>query len=287
MRNANSEHEPERAAPDLPPEIEAALQTWHAPRVPSSLDTRVLASYRQQLTRVPFWRRFFSTSIAVPLPLVVVQAILLVVATAAVIMFFQDRGQSNVPLAEQQRPAEIIPVPITRPVLVVRSETARRILHQRPLKKQKAIVPLPPNNELPLPLASAEVITRESLQPLPVTTLEAPVVIASEQRLGFTPALNFKLHFPDPLRFDLPAATPTNEFILETSLEKASFFDHRISRPLSRASNWVMTKPLEKGAVLYRAIPRTIPTLNSFIAPAKDACLAPFRSNAPVNVQIN
>ena len=126
---------------------------------------------------------------------------------------------------------------------------------------------------------------REPLQPIPVTTLEAPVVLASEQQLRFTPALNFKLHVPDPLRFELP--TTANEFVLETSLEKTSFFAYRISRPLSRASNWVITKPLEKGAGLYRALPRTIPTLNSFIAPAKDACLAPFRNNAPVNVQIN
>lgn len=281
MRNANPEHE-------TTPDVTDALKSWQAPRVPTSLDNRVLASYRQQLTRVPWWRRFFSTSIAVPLPLIVVQAVLLVIATAALILFFEERQHSAVALAEPQRPAEVIPIPVVSETRLARTEPAKKPSHPRAPQTRATVVALPVSTVIAPMLATVGNELRESPQPTSVAMPESftSVTHAPEQRLRFTPALHFKGKVPEPLKVELPTLA-MDAFILETTMEKVSFFENRISRPLSRASNWVMTKPLEKGAGLYRALPRTLPTLNSFIAPAKDACLTPFRSNAPVNVQIN
>lgn len=289
MRNANSQPEPT--------DVTDALKAWQVPHASASLDQRVLASYRQQLSRVPFWRRFFLASIPVPLPIVVFQAMLLLVATGAVIAFFQERDNRAFPLVQNQRPAEIIPVPVRQDTPAARAIYGGKRPFRLHLAKPRAtVISLPVSTTI-----NPVVATMSALLPSPVPpeSLAAGLIVAPEspllttaapeQSLRFTPVLNFKAALSDPLKFELlyaAQATAQNEFTFDTALEKTSFFDGRISRTITRAGNWV-TKPLEKGVGLYRALPRTIPTLNSFIAPAKDACRAPFRSNAPGNVQIN
>jgi hypothetical protein len=62
------------------------LEQWEPPCVPESLDERVLASYRRQVGGAPLWRRLFSTSIRVPLPVAVATLLLLLLAAAAVFL---------------------------------------------------------------------------------------------------------------------------------------------------------------------------------------------------------
>lgn len=285
MRNANSQNER--------PELNEALKAWQPPDLPPALDQRILASYRQQMNRVPFWRRFFTTSIPVPLPLVIVQALLLLVASGAVIAFFQERDRQPAPLAQQQRQIDPVAVPLRQEIpaaTAVADKPVKKRLRQRQPRPRISLVTLPVST-IPSPIietakeSSVGTIPAE-IQMLSVTaeSLSLTTPTAPELRLQITPSLPLKTRLPEPLRFDFSAFT-TTEAALDLPTEKEGFFDGRISRTISRAGNWV-TKPLEKGMGLYRALPRTIPTLNSFIAPAKDACLAPFRS-APVNVQIN
>jgi hypothetical protein len=56
------------------------LREWQAPAVPDALDARILASYRQAAKLEPRWRRFFTMSIRVPLPVAVALAVLLFVS---------------------------------------------------------------------------------------------------------------------------------------------------------------------------------------------------------------
>ena len=280
MRNANS--------PNEPTELTEVLKEWQAPAPSPSLDQRMLASYRQQVNRVPFWRRFFTTSIPVPLPLVILQAMLFLIASGAVIAFFQERDNRTLPVAKNQSAAEPRALPM-RPEAPTASAAVKQRMRPR-LTRIHTITVKAPSNEAHRPtlqttnesvsttLSSEIQTTALSLAPETLLLTAAP-----EHKLVFTPALHFKANFPDPLKFDF-APSNAREFVFEAPLEKGS--DGRISRTLTRAGGWV-AKPLEKGTELYRLLPRTIPTLNSFIAPAKDACLAPFRSNAPVNVQIN
>jgi hypothetical protein len=63
------------------PELRRLLEEWAVPALPESLDRRVMASYRAHAGRpVPLWRRFFTTSLRVPLPVVV--ALLFILALA-------------------------------------------------------------------------------------------------------------------------------------------------------------------------------------------------------------
>jgi len=89
-----SKDEPERD------EILSQLLTrWTPPSVPETLDERVLASYRGQVSRAPFWRRLFSTSIRVPLPVAVAALILLLLTAAAALLRTPTRSPDEPQLA--------------------------------------------------------------------------------------------------------------------------------------------------------------------------------------------
>ncbi|MBS1809141.1 MAG: hypothetical protein JST84_13340 [Acidobacteria bacterium] len=283
MRNANSSNEST--------ELTDVLKAWQPPNVPASLDQHILASYRQQMNRVPFWRRFFTTSIPVPLPIIAIQAMLFLVATGAVIAFFQERDHQAAPLAQQQVTTESA-LSVEQPNLQSTRTIEKKRIRLRMPKVHAATVTLPSSTVIRPKVETTSqfmstVLTPEvqtAGQAIPPDSLLISTIATPEHKLAFTPTLNFKVKFPDPLKVDF-AHTTASEFVFEGPLEKGGLFDGRISRTITRAGNLV-SKPLEKGIELYRIVPRTIPTINSFITPAKDACLAPFRST-PVNVQIN
>jgi hypothetical protein len=59
------------------------LARWSAPPVPEGMDNRVLAAYRRRAgSGQPWWKRFFTASVRVPLP-VAVGVLLLLIVTAA------------------------------------------------------------------------------------------------------------------------------------------------------------------------------------------------------------
>ncbi len=53
------------------------LDEWSVPGVPDTLDRRVLASYRAQMGRAPFWKRFLTASVRIPLPVALAALLLL------------------------------------------------------------------------------------------------------------------------------------------------------------------------------------------------------------------
>jgi hypothetical protein len=59
------------------PELARLLEEWAVPGVPDTLDRRVHASYRAHIGRVPFWKRFLTTSIRIPLPVALAALLLL------------------------------------------------------------------------------------------------------------------------------------------------------------------------------------------------------------------
>jgi hypothetical protein len=54
--------------PEADPELARLLREWTVPALPDTLDARVQALFRRHAPRRPLWRRFFATSIRVPLP---------------------------------------------------------------------------------------------------------------------------------------------------------------------------------------------------------------------------
>lgn len=60
------------------------LHKWEDPEVPPGLDTRILAAYRDQVTRVPLWKQWLLLRVSVPLPVAVAALLLLLLSAAFV-----------------------------------------------------------------------------------------------------------------------------------------------------------------------------------------------------------
>jgi len=67
------------------PVLNGVLQEWRAPQVSGDLDRRILEDYRAATRARSLWRRFFFTSVRVPLPVAVAALVLLFVSAATVL----------------------------------------------------------------------------------------------------------------------------------------------------------------------------------------------------------
>jgi hypothetical protein len=72
-------------------DLDDALGAWAAPDVPPSLDRRVLASFRELSPAQPFWVRFFTATVRVPVP-VAAAAVVLLLLSAAIVLKPQPSG---------------------------------------------------------------------------------------------------------------------------------------------------------------------------------------------------
>lgn len=273
MQNANFQNEPE---------LDKALTAWEPPEVPTSLDQRVLESYRQYINRRSWWERFFTTSIRVPLPVVAIQVLLLLVAGVGFVAFFSAKSEEVLPIVTSVPSREIIEVPIVTEKTVVRTSYRTRKPAPVHVAKQPAAAPVLPSNP---PTAPSPVMITESIgwqvRPEPTLPKMHPewidAAIVTEPR----PTLPVTISYPrvvvyEPLHVERPMPAFTN-FDLANSIAKPKVYGGRMSRTVALAGEW-FTKPLEKTDVLYRWIPNAIPTVSSFVAPAKNACFNPFRS---------
>jgi len=67
--------------PERDEELSRLLQRWTVPVVPEGMDDRVLAAWRRQAGREPWWSRLFTASVRVPVP-VAVGVLMLLIVTA-------------------------------------------------------------------------------------------------------------------------------------------------------------------------------------------------------------
>jgi len=58
-------------------ELKNLLGEWSPPEITSSVDQRILTSYRRQFLQKPLWRRWLTGSISLPAPVLVTAALLL------------------------------------------------------------------------------------------------------------------------------------------------------------------------------------------------------------------
>jgi hypothetical protein len=281
MQNANHQNEAE---------FNESLKAWEPPDIPTALDQRVLESYRRHTPRRSWWERFFTTSVRVPLPLVALQAMLLLMAGGGFIAFYATQAEEALPLARNAPSPAIIEVPVVKEKTIFR--TAYRVKQQPLPRSSKTAVAAP---VLPLSAPTRPPLTpnTESLGWPVRAELYAPkppaewpeVTIGLESRLILPTSLGHnRITLSEPLQpeWRIPFS---RDFSGVAIVGKPPSFEGRLSRTVSRASGWV-TKPLEKTEVLYRWIPNALPAVNSFVAPAKNACFSPFRSK-PEAVNLN
>lgn len=287
MPNANFHNEPE---------LDQALTAWEPPEVPLSLDQRVLASYRQHVHRRSWlgswlgswWERFFTTSIRVPLPVVAIQVLLLLIAGAGFVAFFTAKSEevmpfiASVPSREMMEPPVVSKKTIARPLTRVR-KSAVRVAKQS--VAPPVVTPILPRDPAPRPSPSAALLITESagwqLRPDPALPKLHPEWIDAALVTESRPSLPVTVSYPRPvmteqLQTERLLPTRTN-FDITSNASKAKVYSGRMSRTVALAGEW-FNKPLEKSDVLYRWIPNAIPTVTSFVEPAKNACFSPFRS---------
>jgi len=127
------------------PELKQWLAQWEAPETPARLDAQVRASYRQHFPQWPWWQRWLTVSIRVPVPVVVAAGLVL-----CVMSWLAARQTASVVIqpAADTAQTKFVEVPIVQEKLVTRMIYARRSgSAQAKLKGQ-------PGRELQLPPAA-------------------------------------------------------------------------------------------------------------------------------------
>ena len=139
MQNANYPNESD---------FNEALKTWDTPAVPASLDQRVFASYHEHLHRAPFWKRLFTASIRVPVPMAAAVALLFLLASGVTLAALkrtpaQTAAMPN-PGVTTITKTEIVEVPVVKERIVTRV-----VYVEKPANAPALLVSQVPNNSQP------------------------------------------------------------------------------------------------------------------------------------------
>lgn len=122
-------------------ELKSLLCEWRAPEVTGSLDQRILSAYRRRFHHRPWWRRWLTASISLPVPVAAI-AVLLLCATSYLAM----RKAASYPL---EVPPIAAPVKIVEvPVPVFREKIVTRVVYKN-TSRQKAKEGSPPISTTP------------------------------------------------------------------------------------------------------------------------------------------
>jgi len=126
-------------------ELKNLLGEWSPPEITSSLDQRVLTSYRRQVLHRPWWRRWLTGSISLPAP-VALTAALLLCATS----YLAARKATSYPLGPAPTPATVKIVEVPFPV--VQEKIVTRFVYKKPdtpkAKGSPAPISAPPRIDL-------------------------------------------------------------------------------------------------------------------------------------------
>jgi hypothetical protein len=106
-------------------ELKNLLGEWSPPEITSSLDQRILTSYRRQFLHKPLWRRWLTGSISLPAP-VAVTAALLLCATS----YLAARKATSYPLVPAPAPPAVKFVEVPFPV--VQEKIVTRFVYKKP-----------------------------------------------------------------------------------------------------------------------------------------------------------
>lgn len=98
-------------------ELEQWLAAWQPPEVPARLDAEVRAAYRRAFPPRPWWRRWLTVSVRVPLPLAAAIGIVLCAA-----LWLSTRSAMNwlPPPVANVPPTKFVEVPVVQERLVTR-----------------------------------------------------------------------------------------------------------------------------------------------------------------------
>jgi hypothetical protein len=137
---------PEENSPDRNPkpadediedrELKSLLCEWRAPEITGSLDPRILTAYRRQFHHRPWWRRWLTGSISLPVPVAAI-AVLLLCATSYLAIRRATNYSVEVPPVSAPVKVVEVPVPVIQEKLVTRVVYAKA----RPQKAKESSAP--------------------------------------------------------------------------------------------------------------------------------------------------
>jgi hypothetical protein len=141
MNNLESNQQT-RESDNLEPELKQYLAQWKAPVAPERLDSLVRASYRKQILQPPWWLRWLSVSIRIPLPVAVSAGLVL-----CVMFWVAGRRTSSFVI----QPAADTPLTKIIEVPVIQEKLITRIIFRQPKHSRQGlkVVSAPPSHRSP------------------------------------------------------------------------------------------------------------------------------------------
>ena len=106
-------------------ELKNLLGEWRTPEITSSLDQRILTSYRRQFHHKPLWRRWLTGSISLPAPVAVTAALLL---CATSYLAARKATSYSLEVPPITTPVQIVKVPVP----VVQQRIVTRVVYKKP-----------------------------------------------------------------------------------------------------------------------------------------------------------
>jgi hypothetical protein len=267
------------------PDLSELLKSWEVPEVPNSLNRRVLADYRQHVNRVPFWKKIFTSSVRIPMPLMLAQTALLLVASAFVISSFVKQKPVAAPLVATNVETKFIEVPVVQEKIVTKivytntkSKPQIRYISAPPTHEETVTV----NAELAaqVPVAATEVVRFITPNIRPIRSLQIPELPAPQQNFAESAYLaDSPFTILARNNFDLPAtlfARPAEPSSMKFSKLASSttglmmrMIDNKSTRMVYRFGG--RTKTFAQEAIIDRILfrPRIDPNWNAAFG---DAC---------------
>ncbi len=132
--------------------LKELLDTWQPPPISRALDERVFASFQAEFARAPWWRRFFTASIRIPVPAFAAACLLAVAGFAVFASKIKIPASQPVSLAPQittVTKTETVEVPIIKEKIVTKIVYVERAAPNAPIAKTiLATTSSPISNEL-------------------------------------------------------------------------------------------------------------------------------------------
>jgi hypothetical protein len=126
-------------------ELKNLLGEWSPPEITSSLDQRILTSYRRQVLHRPAWRRWLTGSVSLPAPLAATAALLLCATS-----YVAACKATSYPPGPAPTPPEVKIVEV--PVPVVQEKIVTRVVYKKTgapiVKEGPAPISPPPRTDL-------------------------------------------------------------------------------------------------------------------------------------------
>ncbi|MCI0664332.1 MAG: hypothetical protein L0220_25010 [Acidobacteria bacterium] len=114
-------------------ELKNLLAQWKTPEIPGALDQRLFTAYRRQFHYRSGWRRYFTGSIRLPIPVAATALILLCASSYFALRrttnYYLDPSQTTQPVKFLEVPVPVVQEKIVTRIVYKKTEAQNWVLH--------------------------------------------------------------------------------------------------------------------------------------------------------------